>query len=176
MNSQTAITFAIICGFLAPIALVCALPTGAPTSACQTLVPQHPGVTPSNATTPYVIDVSSTPIIPGGRSYLITLRGISPSTTLSGYMIQARNAANTAQYLTYGSFDRFDPMDNEIQAITCRTSGDTVTHTNSNPKGQVIIKWNAPSTGTGTVRFVGTIADSYTLIFANQTSVSLTYG
>lgn len=157
------------------IAATHAFPGGAPSIACETLIPLH-GVEPLNETSPYVIDASRTPIAPGSRSYAITIKSVVSSTPLAGYILQARNPANISSYITYGSFEPIGPFDEDKQAVTCLNPNDTSTHTNRNPKGQLILKWVAPSSGSGQVIFVGTVVQSYTRIFANLTSAIISYG
>lgn len=140
------------CTFVFFIKNLQASPTGAPSLACESLIPQHNGTLPQNGSSPYQIDVGP-PIIPGGRSYYVTISGISPSTTLKGFILQARFSNDTSLYRTVGSFDLIAPTETSAQVVNCLNNNDTATHTDRNPKSQIQVKWTAPSSGNGTVVF-----------------------
>lgn len=165
------IVLSLVCFYVSQLT---AAPGGAPIEACETLLPQHNGTQPQNGTSPYRIEVGD-PIIPGGRSYYVTISGISPSETLLGFIIQAR-PSNSSVYQTVGSFDRVAPTETSAQFLDCQSANDTATHTDRNPKSQVQVKWTAPALGNGTVIFRSTVVANFTTIWANLTSSVLQWG
>lgn len=154
---------------------ILAAPGGAPTDACETLLPQHNGTAPQNGSSPFRIEFGP-PIIPGGRSYYITISGISPSATFAGFIVQARPSNNSSQYNTTGTFDVVAPRETSAQFITCLSANDTATHTGRDQKSTVQVKWTAPATGNGTTVFRGTVVENFTTIWPNITSQVLQWG
>ncbi|XP_022670744.1 putative defense protein 3 [Varroa jacobsoni] len=111
------------------LAAVLAYPSGAPESACQSLMPQHQ-VSPQTGRSPYGIYVSAN-AIHSGEPVTVTLQG----GTFRGFLIVARDAS-TGQVIN-GSWVAFDP---QTKVIACG-----LTHVSNNDKQRASGQWTAPS-------------------------------
>lgn len=61
---------------------------GAPTGACSDMIPRHP-VDPQTSRAPYEVQVSKNKIR-SDDTVDVTIRGLKPSDTIKGFMVQAR--------------------------------------------------------------------------------------
>lgn len=115
-----------------------AYPSGAPTEACETLLPQHNGTQPK--TNPG-IELYYTRNSDG--NYTVSIDGQSTSfAPFQGFIIQARPASNPQLYETFG---RFETTLEKCQPMTCRTLNDTLTHTNNFLYLLIRFKWIPPA-------------------------------
>ena len=144
-----------------------AAPGGAPTLACETLFPLHNGTAAQNGTAPYSVSYVSV----GNGTWNVTVRGLTPSNDLKGFILQARPSNNTQLYQTVGSFT---PLNNSTKTISCLSSNDTATHTSKDVKTSVETQWRAPA-GNGSVTFRATVAVQFDILYANITSAPLNY-
>lgn len=94
--------------------------SGAPADVCGDMTPKH-HVDPQSSASPYSVRVSNAQIR-SGEAVTVDVAGNSPSDTIKGFFIQARDGANTP----IGSF-QVDPNDPLIQTRNC-FNGVNVSH------------------------------------------------
>ncbi|XP_015433243.1 PREDICTED: putative ferric-chelate reductase 1 homolog isoform X2 [Dufourea novaeangliae] len=149
MTNQTTGKILIILSFLS--AAILALPNGAPQSACEDLMPRHPGSTNQEAhPTPYQV----LPAAGQGRVRLIL--GSPQGLAYEGFMILARDSA------TGELVGEFANLPESARTIEC-TEGvkNAVTHTNTSKKHNLEFDWEAPADYEGTIVFKSTFAQDY---------------
>lgn len=151
-----------------------AFPDGAPTAACQTLIPLHGNELPFDIPVEVIF---STTTVPAGGLLNLQLRSI-PDTVFGdfffrGFMVQARVEDGTERVV---GFFETGPG---VRHVLCPQfyPESTVTHTIHNDKNLVSINWRAP-TGIGatsiTVRFHFTIVMNVGLFWANEVTIPIT--
>ncbi|XP_022192088.2 putative defense protein [Nilaparvata lugens] len=134
--------------------------TGAPSGACEDLVPQH-GVDGQKSASPYVIQPSLTKVKPGGKTEIVIFSPKKQS--FKGFILQARVGD-----IPYGTFE----PSNQYSLLDC-THGkrNTATHKNADEKYNVTLIWNAPAKLRESVKFTGTIAKNGGEFWIAQQSV-----
>ncbi|XP_053985037.1 putative ferric-chelate reductase 1 homolog isoform X1 [Hylaeus volcanicus] len=130
---------------------VLCLPNGAPTSACEDLVPRHPGS--ANQET-YPPPYQVLPAAGQGRVRLIL--GSPQGLAYEGFMILARDSV-TSEFV-----GEFANLPDTARTIEC-TPGvkNAVTHTNTTKKHNLEFDWEAPADYEGTIVFRSTFAQDY---------------
>ena len=110
-------------------------PNGAPLTACETMLPIHPGNQEQTSVLPVTLEVDE-PIISGQPTY-IRIFGTELLQSFGGFQIQARTQTNEL----IGTF-----QENDLVGLTaCRNiSGSSATHRNTTQKTAVKIIWDAP--------------------------------
>lgn len=151
-----------------------AFPDGAPTAACQTLVPQHGNQL--NFDLPLEVTLSTTTLNAGS---LLTLGLQALNGTVfgdfvyRGFMVQARVEDGTGRVV---GFFETGPG---VRHVDCPMfyPQSTVTHTIHNDKAFTSINWRAPAQVGGSpyvVRFYHTIVMNVGIYWANQVSAPVT--
>lgn len=126
--------------------LISTLPSGAPTSACNTLTPIHGGLFAQQTTSPYRIR-PYTSRVGQGQTLGLIIEATPSNLGFGGFMIHAVVANNPNQVL--GRFEQTD----SIRLIECAGANDTATHRNSLTKTNLEFEWTAPRDFAGEVFF-----------------------
>lgn len=129
--------------------------SGAPTSACDSLLPVHASIPPLISNPLFQISLDNEVI---GQSQImqIEISGVINDLTMKGFIIQARdeNGQKIGEFMV-------SPQENLIRAIDCGSPANTLTHSSTEPKRSVIVDWKAPSNYIGDIIFNSTIAQDY---------------
>ncbi|XP_017269220.1 putative defense protein Hdd11 [Kryptolebias marmoratus] len=138
-------------------------PNGAPTGACEDMLPRH-GVPPQSSPAPYKILTNSTTFQPGKP---ITVTIIGPA--YRGVLLEARTQGSIN---ALGSW-KLPPPDTKLLQCAGNPQG-AVTHSNTNLKGNTTVyNWIPPNT-LGPVYFMATVAQQRTVFWVNVRSITLT--
>jgi len=133
-----------------------AYPNGAPKEACQDLKPDHEGASQLvGQNIPFKITTDAD--VYGEQDIAtVTISKVVANSqeTFKGFLIVARKV-NALNGTNYGEFSPFE--DNNSQAVTCSSTRDAITHTNSDAKASVSFEWAPPVNTTGTFVFMGAI-------------------
>uniref|UniRef100_A0A8C6WRN0 Si:dkey-251i10.2 n=1 Tax=Neogobius melanostomus TaxID=47308 RepID=A0A8C6WRN0_9GOBI len=128
-----------------------AYPNGAPTGACEDMMPRHMGVQPQTSPPPYTLDHSWT--------------------RLQRVLLEARNPGDTTALGTW----QMPPPDTRFLECSGNPQG-AVTHANTNLKGNsTVYSWIPPDTVTP-VYFMATVAQQRTVYWLNVQSSALFRG
>ncbi|XP_074042422.1 putative ferric-chelate reductase 1 homolog isoform X2 [Leptinotarsa decemlineata] len=127
-----------------------ALPQGAPTSVCQTMMPFHQGGIPAQpGLSPYSIVTRQ-----HGDKVQVSV-GSSLGVRFQGFMLQGRTPAGEI----LGTFQTSPVTDGHT--INCADHGDTVTHSDTKEKDQLDVTWVPPVGYEGPIVFNSTVAQNY---------------
>ncbi|XP_026881794.2 putative defense protein Hdd11 [Electrophorus electricus] len=138
--------------------------TGAPTSVCGNMEPEHKGVTPQTNASPYTIAVSNS-TFQTGKPITVVIGG----SNYKGVLLQARSASSKEALGTWGT----TPANTKYLQCSGIAQG-AITHSNSNTKNNLtVFTWNPPST-TNSIYFVATIAKDANVYWLNVKSEMLT--
>jgi hypothetical protein len=130
--------------------------TGAPASACVSMMPNHYAI-PQTVHCPYLLSTVS-----DGSTFNVTLAKESPSTKpFMGFLLQARFNGTTQ---IVGSFSNL-PDGTRYQ--DCGAPDNSVTHTTKGNKDSVTFSWTTSGDLTG-IQFVATVVQSFGIIWTNQ--------
>lgn len=135
--------------FLFTITVVRSLPQGAPSGACQTMMPFHGGIRPQGGIPPYTI----VPRRQGGRVTVTVTSSLG--VPFQGFLLQGR----TPNSEILGQFDSASV--NEGHPIDCAEASDSITHNSPNDKSSIDVVWTPPRGYEGPVIFNATIAQAY---------------
>lgn len=130
------------------ISTVNALPEGAPTTVCETLLPNHRDTPPQSGKPPYEI----TPI-PQDDHVLVTVKS-NLDFPIGGIMLHARMPDGRIGGV-------FEPIGNDVHTITCDNPHDTITHNSPSAKASVAVKWRPPTGYEGPIIFNSTVAQNF---------------
>ncbi|KAM9324039.1 putative defense protein 3 [Gastrophryne carolinensis] len=135
------------------ITISVSFPTGAPISACQTMMPGHVGIYPQPNPAPYIIKINSS-VYQTGRPIEVQIVG----SAYKGILLQARTFK---QNTLFGEWLQ-PPNNTKILACPGNPVG-AITHANTNIKDQsTTYLWMPPSTSVPPVLyFVATVAEAY---------------
>lgn len=122
------------------------LPSGAPTSACNTLTPIHGGLFAQLTKSPYRI-TPYTSRVGQGQTLGLAIESTPSNLGFGGFMIHTVAVNNPNQIL--GNFGQTD----SIRLIECAGPNDTATHRNSLTKNNLEFEWTAPRDFSGEVFF-----------------------
>ncbi|KAM4577046.1 putative defense protein 3 [Odontesthes bonariensis] len=148
------------------LCFVDAYPNGAPTGACEDMLPRHAGVLPQPSPAPYTLLTNMGTFQPGKP---ITVTIIGPE--YRGVLLEARTEGNTNALGTW----RLPPPDTKFLQCSESPYG-AVTHANTNLKGNsTVYNWMPPSTSSP-VYFMATVAQQRTVFWVNVRSNTLTSG
>ncbi|KAF6040018.1 FRRS1 [Bugula neritina] len=128
------------------LAAVSAYPSGAPSGACDSLIPSHGTSSAQTSTSPYSISVSTPTNVTGGESVTITLSGESD---FLGFVLVAETVDANNVRSSVGTFSNYD---NNLVQTACVNS-DGLTHKSAVTKNNIEITWTAPTGFTGHVSF-----------------------
>lgn len=124
--------------------------TGAPQSACYSLMPVHGNSIPALSSEPLFRISPQSNILGQHQKIRIEINSIINDLTLKGFMIQARSLQDGR---ILGEFS--PPQDRYTKIIDCGYEGNTATHSSTELKRNVILEWNAP------IDYVGDIVFKY---------------
>ncbi|CRK94858.1 CLUMA_CG008350, isoform A [Clunio marinus] len=129
---------------------ILAFRTGAGTSACATMMPNHEGNVPQTTEPPYTISVSSNNVIQG-EVLTVTIEDPSRIFQFRGFLIQARPSQASTEVI--GTF--FESPNARNVACVGNFPVDSVsTHRDSTLKSSITLRWQAPQNFRGTVQFL----------------------
>lgn len=133
------------------------LPGGAPTIACESLLPRHGNNIAQTGPSPFQILVNSTNV-ENGEVIEVTVESDDPTKTFKGFLLQAREVATV--YETKGIF--VTEEGSEIKTNNCQVDSDTVTHISRDDKRNVKFYYKAPDgyEGVVTITYVSKLSSS----------------
>ncbi|AWP07213.1 putative defense protein Hdd11 [Scophthalmus maximus] len=141
-------------------------PNGAPTGACEDMMPRHAGVQPQPSPAPYVVLTNSKTFQPG-QPVTVTITGPE----YRGVLLEARTkGSNNA----LGNWNN-PPPDTKFLECTGNPQG-AVTHSNTNLKGNATVYRWMPPNSTNPVYFMATVAQQRAVYWINVRSNPLTRG
>ncbi|XP_077980062.1 uncharacterized protein LOC144435340 [Glandiceps talaboti] len=142
-------------------------PTGAPSSACTSMIPGHIGISPQDSVTPFLV-ITVAEYQPNER---ITVTILSPgSDQFGGILLQARRVGSS-DTTPVGTWD---DLPTNTRLLACSSDGDSVTHSSSTAKpNPSSFTWVAPSVGVGSIEFVATIAVNHDVYWTGVKSTVL---
>ncbi|XP_015229747.1 PREDICTED: putative defense protein Hdd11-like [Cyprinodon variegatus] len=139
-------------------------PNGAPTGACEDMMPRHAGVSPQTSPAPYTILTNTKKYQPGMP---VTVTIIGPE--YRGVLLEARRKGfNDA----YGSW-KHPPPDTKFLQCSGNPQG-AITHANTNLKGNTTVYTWIPHDTMHPVYFMATVAQQRTIYWLNVMSSTLT--
>ncbi|XP_013876241.1 putative defense protein 3 [Austrofundulus limnaeus] len=145
------------------LCLVECYPNGAPTGACEAMIPRH-GVQPQPSPAPYSILTNSKTFQPGVP---VTVTIVGPD--YRGVLLEARTQGSAN---ALGSW-RLPPPDTKFLKCAGNPQG-AVTHSNTNLKGNTtVFSWIPPNT-MGPVYFMATVAKQFSVFWVDVRSNTLT--
>ncbi|XP_029296071.1 putative defense protein 3 [Cottoperca gobio] len=154
------------CVMLQMLCFVSGYPSGAPTGACEDMLPRHSGVLPQPSPAPYALLVNSGTFQPG-EAITVTITGPE----YRGVLLEARTLGSTN---ALGSW-RLPPPDTKFLQCTGNPQG-AVTHSNTNLKGKTTVYSWIPPNSTSLIYFMATVAQQRTVFWVNVRSAALTRG
>ncbi|XP_023270147.1 putative defense protein 3 [Seriola lalandi dorsalis] len=141
-------------------------PSGAPTGACEDMLPRHSGVLPQPSPAPYAL-LTNTRTFQPGQPITVTISG----PVYRGVLLEARTGSGTN---ALGSW-QLPPPDTKFLECSGNPQG-AVTHSNTNLKGNsTVYRWIAPNS-TSPVYFMATVAQQRTVFWVNVKSTTLAMG
>uniref|UniRef100_A0A3Q3WHT9 Reelin domain-containing protein n=1 Tax=Mola mola TaxID=94237 RepID=A0A3Q3WHT9_MOLML len=141
-------------------------PGGAPTGACEDMLPRHAGVLPQPSPAPYTLLIDTRTFRPG-KPITVTISGPE----YRGVLLEARTAASTN---ALGSW-HLPPPDTRFLECTRNPQG-AITHSNINPKGNTTVYSWIPPNIPNPVYFKATVAQQRAVYWINVVSPTLTRG
>ncbi|XP_066298530.1 putative ferric-chelate reductase 1 isoform X1 [Branchiostoma lanceolatum] len=161
---QTNKMWRVILSLLAVTAVVRAYPSGAPSTACTDMFPQH-GPSEQTSTPPYELVVDKTTYA-GGEEVQVTLQRTGNSATFKGFFIQARTVGST------DAQGRFTTLDSgTTKTVNCGSEANSengVTHTGRTEKTEVAVTWTAPANRVGHIQFRATVVQTETVFWVSE--------
>ncbi|XP_051277617.1 putative defense protein Hdd11 [Dicentrarchus labrax] len=139
-------------------------PNGAPTGACEDMMPRHSGVLPQPSAAPYTL-LTNTRTFQPGKPVTVTVTGPE----YRGVLLEARRDGSTN---ALGSW-KIPPPDTKFLQCTGNPQG-AVTHSNTNLKGNTTVYSWMPPNSTSPVYFMATVAQQRTIYWLNVRSITLT--
>ncbi|XP_072289574.1 putative defense protein Hdd11 [Eucyclogobius newberryi] len=140
-----------------------AYPSGAPTGACEDMMPRHMGVQPQTSPAPYAVLADRVAFSPGGP---VTVTIVGPD--YRGVLLEARTPGDTAALGTW----LLPPPDTRFLECSGNPQG-AVTHANTNVKGNsTVFSWTPPDTARP-IYFMATVAQQRTVYWLNVRSSAL---
>lgn len=143
--------------------------SGAPESACKTLLPVHSGgIPPQTSPSPYAIIVNSKPS-KQNQIIKVFIESNPTGKPFGGYMIQARNTNNPDQII-----GKFQSNSYGLAKLTnCDGLETTATHVSPANKQNIELEWAPPKDFLGSVFFRATVAEEYSKFWAGITSEAI---
>ncbi|XP_064206552.1 putative defense protein 3 [Anguilla rostrata] len=147
------------------LSLTVGYPTGAPSSACEDMMPRH-GVQPQPSPAPYSIQTSNRTFQPG-QPVTVTINGPD----YAGVLLEARMESTASALGTWQS------LPTNTQFLHCSgNQKSAITHSNTNVKdNSTVYSWMPPS-GISSIYFMATVAQQRTVFWLNVKSDTLTKG
>ncbi|XP_077338519.1 putative defense protein 3 [Lithobates pipiens] len=140
-------------------------PTGAPISACETMMPGHVGISPQPKPAPYIIKTNSSSF-KSGRPVQVQIVGPA----YRGILLETRTFAQTTL------FGKWLQPPNNTKILACpKNPVGAITHANTNLKDQTTTYlWMPPDSGSPPVLFfIATVAEAYDKYWLGIQSASL---
>ncbi|XP_033628133.1 hyalin-like isoform X2 [Asterias rubens] len=143
--------------------------TGAPSQACSSLTPSHPGSSQPSNTSPYQLELVSGNTYAAGGTVTVRLSANPSTTTFKGVIMQAR------QVLDGSVVGSWQLSGSDYQHLACPGDTDgqgTITHTD----GQLVktlpvtFTWNAPVQLVGDLEFQFSVVQEYVTYWTNMKS------
>jgi hypothetical protein len=151
----------LVCDLLVGVSL--AFPSGAPISACITMLPDH-FVPPQTIPNPYKLLVVNL----GNGTYTGSLEKIDASVPdFKGFLIQARAENST---VPVGFFDQFA---DGSKALSCTDTADSITHDSNIFKQSMTFSWIAPEDDVDGIRYVATVCQEQIVFWTGLESLDL---
>ncbi|CAJ1068911.1 putative defense protein Hdd11 [Xyrichtys novacula] len=141
-------------------------PTGAPTGACEDMMPRHSGVQPQPFPVPYAI-LTNTRTFQPGQPITVTVRGPD----YRGVLLEARTFGSTN---ALGSW-MLPPPDTKFLQCSGNPQA-AVTHSNTNLKGNSTVYSWMPPDAESPIYFMATVAQQRTVYWIGVRSSTLTRG
>ncbi|XP_054467758.1 putative defense protein Hdd11 [Anoplopoma fimbria] len=141
-------------------------PSGAPTGACEDMLPRHSGVLPQPSPAPYAL-LTNTRMFQPGKAIRVVITGPE----YRGVLLEAQTVGSTN---ALGSW-QIPPPDTKFLQCAGNTQG-AVTHSNTNLKGNTTVYSWIPPNSTSNVYFMATIAQQRTVFCVNVKSKPLIRG
>ncbi|XP_040012378.1 putative defense protein 3 [Xiphias gladius] len=148
------------------LCFVSGYPSGAPTGACEDMLPRHTGVQPQPSPAPYAL-LADTRTFQPGDPITVTITGPE----YRGVLLEARTLGSTN---ALGSW-QLPPPDTRFLECTGNPQG-AITHSNTNLKGNATAYRWIPPNSTHPVYFMATVAQQRAVFWVNVRSASLTRG
>ncbi|XP_062273845.1 putative defense protein 3 [Scomber scombrus] len=149
------------------LCFVSGYPSGAPTGACEDMMPRHAGVLPQPSPAPYTLFTNMGTFQPGEP---ITVTIIGPA--YRGVLLEARTGISAN---ALGSW-KLPPPDTRFLECAGNPQG-AITHANTNLKDNTTVySWIPPNPSPGSVYFMATVAQQRTVFWVNVRSSTLTRG
>ncbi|XP_033827851.2 putative defense protein Hdd11 [Periophthalmus magnuspinnatus] len=140
-----------------------AYPSGAPTGACEDMMPRHMGVEPQTSPPPYAL-LTNTRVYGPGSTVTVTIVGPE----YRGVLLEARAPGGLSALGTWW----LPPPDTRFLECSGNPQG-AVTHSNTNIKGNAtVFSWTPPD-AVGPVYFMATVAQQRTVYWLNLRSAAL---
>ncbi|XP_074653221.1 putative defense protein 3 isoform X2 [Tubulanus polymorphus] len=128
--------------------------SGAPLKVCGSMQPGHGGALRQTSASPYTITVTfqnRTAATTYDKNKLLTVTIFGNG--YKGLLLQAREVGTTTPV---GRFDATSlPVDTKL--ITCTSTDDSLTHSNSNSKSNITVRWVASTQTPKKIKFVATV-------------------
>lgn len=140
--------------------------TGAPSAACTRIFPEgHGGASQDLASSPYNLNISALGdgYLPG-ETYVLTLSG---TTSFRGLLVQARSMADDTPV---GSFVAEAGI---TRLSSCARADSAITHISRIVKTSVQLNFTAPAAGTGPLRFLYAVVQSFNVYYATSESAAV---
>ncbi|XP_034548725.1 putative defense protein 3 [Notolabrus celidotus] len=141
-------------------------PTGAPTGACEDMMPRHSGVQPQPSPVPYAI-LTNTRTFQPGQAITVTITGPD----YRGVLVEARTFGSTN---ALGSW-QLNPPDTKFLQCSGNPQA-AVTHSNTNLKGNTTVYSWLPPDSASPIYFMATVAQQRTIYWVDVRSDTLTRG
>ncbi|KAL4648300.1 putative defense protein 3 [Arapaima gigas] len=139
-------------------------PNGAPTSACEDMVPRHTGVQVQPAPAPYTIHTSSRTFHPN-QAITVAIKG----SVYRGVLLEARSGDGLQALGRW----QFPPANTRFLQCSGNPQG-AVTHSNTNEKNNSTLYIWMPPSGLSSVYFKATVAQQRTVFWLDVRSEILT--
>ncbi|RVE59123.1 hypothetical protein OJAV_G00201370 [Oryzias javanicus] len=151
--------------FLAMVPAAWSYPSGAVTSSCSNLTPQHRGSSQTGAS-PYTVTASSRSYT-AGQSVTVLLQA-SSGKSFTGFLLEAREVGGQTPV---GSFSI---SSSDAQLLTCSSQPKSaVSHTSSSAKTIIQVTWQPSTSQVKDVEFHATFVQSYSVFWVDLKSLSL---
>ncbi|XP_013386045.1 putative defense protein 3 [Lingula anatina] len=140
--------------------------TGPPEIACSSMRPSHYGASDPFTPSPYTITVSKQKY-KAGESIDVTLKGANGE-KFKGFFVQARKH-NSQSVIPVGTFTEVTSVGSK-NLCRQRNGDHAISHSNSNQKSEVVLRWTAPAKSAGDIVFRVTVVMAYDTFWDNQES------